>query len=172
MCPEEEAELDTVVGRAYALLHQFGIAAAPVDVEDMAQEMGIVVIRTHIDTPGCSGMLAKPAGGPILFLREQDCETRQRFTIAHEMWHALHGNDPMHLSWEMCGESVPWEERKADRFAAELLMPGNWVQEYVEARFPFSAICGVLRVSAESLRRRYHELGLRPYQTLNEMYGA
>src|SRR6185369_3163119 len=64
-------------------LQTFGGAELPVPVESIAEDLlGLAVERARID---CSGMLL-PAERRIL-VNANEVETRQRFTIAHELGH-------------------------------------------------------------------------------------
>ena len=107
-------------------LELFGGAEFPVPVESIAEDLlGLEVERTEIDV---SGMLF-PAERRIL-VNAAEAETRQRFTIAHELGHwvcqCLEGRtEPVYCRAEDVGVDPEAKalEREANVFAAELLMP-------------------------------------------------
>ena len=56
---------------------------------------------------------------------------RQRFSIAHELGHYILDHNPVYSDAEPEEISTPTSinEREANAFAAELLMPEEWVRE-------------------------------------------
>lgn len=90
---------------------------------------------------GCSGMLL-PAERRI-FVNADEPDTRQRFTIAHELGHwvcqCLEGTvEPMYCRADEVDESARALEREANVFAAELLMPEEAVRAGQQNRFGVS----------------------------------
>jgi GAF domain-containing protein len=106
---------------------------------------GVRRIQAPMASPieGCEGMLVcnpDDAAEWGIFVNTRSCQTRQRFTIAHELGHfVLHrgqqagfqcDKDAVHLG---LGESAAIEreaaaiEREADEFASHLLMPSDVV---------------------------------------------
>jgi Zn-dependent peptidase ImmA (M78 family) len=71
---------------------------------------------------------------PIIIINKSIPETRQKFTLAHELGHIIipwhTGTTVSHIT-EDCVEVRPadyWEmEREANQFAAELLLPSSWL---------------------------------------------
>ncbi|WP_457095193.1 ImmA/IrrE family metallo-endopeptidase [Mycobacteroides abscessus] len=100
------------------------VAAAFADIEHAAWPM------TSVD--GITVNCADPR--PQIFYRGDPDDVRTRFTIAHELGHAVL---PWHIGTAECaipmGEkafrSLP--EKEADEFAAELLLPTDWVRKLV-----------------------------------------
>jgi Zn-dependent peptidase ImmA (M78 family) len=89
----------------------------------------------------CSGMLL-PAERRLL-VNVAEHETRQRFTIGHELGHwvcqCLEGTiEPVYCRADEVDESARALEREANLFAAELLMPEVAVRTEKENRFGVS----------------------------------
>jgi len=118
--------------RAAALLERyldrFGGPEIPVPVESIAEDLlGLRVEEAELD---CSGLLV-PAQRRIWVnaAEARQAPGRRRFTIAHELGHwvcqVLEGRwQPVFCrEVEAGGNGYPPEEREANVFAAELLMP-------------------------------------------------
>jgi Zn-dependent peptidase ImmA (M78 family) len=132
-------------------------------VESIAEDLlGLEIERTEIDV---SGMLF-PAQRRIL-INAVESETRQRFTIAHELGHwvcqCLEGHTaPLYCRVEDVGVDLEAKalEREANVFAAELLMPAAPVQvAWAELEDP-EAVAGRLDVSPSAVGWRLFNLGL------------
>ncbi len=137
---------------------RFGGAEFPVPVESIAEDLlGLEVEREAIDV---SGMLF-PAERRIL-VNAAEAETRQRFTIAHELGHwvcqCLEGRtDPIYCRAEEIGVDPEAKalEREANVFAAELLMPEEAVR-----KAPNAASAEGFGVSREAMGWRLYSFGL------------
>jgi Zn-dependent peptidase ImmA (M78 family) len=124
--------------RARQVLEQAGVLEAPVPVEDIAQQQGA---RLSLEPfkGGISGMLFRDAERTVIGVNASHARTRQRFTIAHEIGHLLlHERRSMFVDThiyrrdEVSSMGTESEEREANAFAAELLMPAGFVED--EAR--------------------------------------
>lgn len=126
---------------ADGLLAKHGVRSAPVPVDQIAEAMGIWVVRE----PGpddLSGFILKDPAGErtVIGVNAAHARTRQRFTIAHELGHfLLHEGEPLHIDRRNVGFRVKWrdprsrdgtdpDEREANLFAAELLMPARFLE--------------------------------------------
>lgn len=91
-----------------------GIPAGPVgNLVAVLERSGVAVVRRDLGSAKIDALMSWPRGSrPVVLLGEHAPGDRQRFSVAHEMGHAV-----MH--------EVPTDdqESEADRFAAELLMP-------------------------------------------------
>lgn len=139
---------------------------APVDVAAMAAALGVKVTYDFLD-PGTSGKIE-------CALFEDECvitvniahpETRQRFTIAHELAHYILHRDligdgvidnAMYRSERLSDE----RERQANRYAAQLLMPKKLVhQAWNNGAHTREALAARFKVSPEVAEIRMRELG-------------
>ena len=110
--------------------------SVPVNVFTLARNLGLGCHPAHLG-PDISGMLERAADGRYrLYYNENDSETRQRFTVAHEIAHfILHksrlGNgvdDDRFYRSTLQGKHKNVaigraQESEANQFAANLLMP-------------------------------------------------
>lgn len=93
-----------------------GVSVAPTDLDALQQRLGIAECRAE-DIP-FSGELRRQGKERTIVYSVHLSRDRRRFTIAHEIGHAL---------LEMAGLRLPHSgtaiERLCDKFAAEILMP-------------------------------------------------
>lgn len=126
------------------LLQKNNITGAPVDVAQIARGLNIAVRRTPSEDD-LSGFLLRQSGQVIIGVNTLHHPNRQRFTIAHELGHfVLHQHDEVHIDRAVVklrdrasskGEDP--EEVEANGFAAELLMPEEFISEDL-ARLTFT----------------------------------
>ncbi|MNL10517.1 hypothetical protein D3C87_1313190 [compost metagenome] len=127
--------LDLAEKRASALLANLGIDEIfdmPVDPEFIAAHLGIAVHHLDFTKYGFNG---KPFGDdrsgllvrntPVIYVNANHSETRQRFTLAHEVGHFLLHDDPTDIYWRDFNSAMGRDpkEMEANRFGASLLMP-------------------------------------------------
>jgi IrrE N-terminal-like domain len=111
----------------------------PIDIFALATRYAKVdIIRLPLDIDGVSLHLKIPGRRPIVILNDSRPQTRKRFTLAHELghvlipWHIGTILDEIDLSNNKNDLSY-WElENEANRFAAELLMPRDWLKKSVD----------------------------------------
>lgn len=126
----------TAVRKVKQLLHDSEIDDAPVDVEAIAEELGIRVEYQPFseDDEEISGCIMKAGGEFIIGVNATHHSNRQRFTIAHELGHyVMHRStlDKVHLDRNYrSAQGDDSKEIEANAFAAELLMPEDLVREY------------------------------------------
>lgn len=107
----------------------------PVDIWGLAREFAEVEVDS-IPTQ-CDGLVVGlDRRRPLVLIDDTQHETRQRFTLAHELGHILL---PWHVGDFVCDThegdwSARADEPEANRFAAELLIPGAWLRDLVAAR--------------------------------------
>ncbi|AZN40401.1 ImmA/IrrE family metallo-endopeptidase [Paenibacillus albus] len=116
--------------KAYSLLEQNNIDTYPVPVEDIAKKLNITIAKDALED-SVSGLLYRTSDNVIIGVNSFHSETRQRFTIAHELGHFYmqHEGDPIHIDSQVnfrMTTSTPNKdirEIEANAFAAALLMP-------------------------------------------------
>jgi hypothetical protein len=133
-----------VVGQ---LLSEHRIHSGPVNVEAIARGMGLVI--RYVPAPeDHSGFLIRDSATDrtIIGVNQNHSYNRKRFTIAHEIGHfLLHKFDKIHVDRTNIGfliknrdgrsaEGEDSEEREANLFAAELLMPRQFIERDLAKR--------------------------------------
>ncbi len=144
-----------------------GSRVIPVDPVRIATELGIDVFEAELE-PSVSAAIVKKVGrDPSILLSKIDHPNRQRFSCAHELGHFIRRstNDPDAFEYvdfrdpdSSTGERE--EERFANTFAANLLMPEKEARERYRATPSSVELAFTFKVSQESIVNRLKNLGL------------
>ncbi|WP_129789676.1 ImmA/IrrE family metallo-endopeptidase [Promicromonospora panici] len=161
--------------QAARLLAHAEITHAPVDVEKIARLKGARVVHQEMEGNDISGMLVREDNRVIIGVNSHHATVRQRFTIAHEIGHlvlhrgrALILDTPVRVNFRDRRSSLAEdrEEMEANRFAAALLMPAEFVLAEVQARQVkqvdelIDELAGRFNVSTEAMGYRLVNLGI------------
>lgn len=120
------------------LLKESGITEPPIQIEQIAKKRGLAVRKEKIPDSDISGFLFRRGRDVFIGVNASHSPARQRFTIAHELGHTLlHGGprEELHVDrgFEVkfrdrrSSEGTDLEEREANLFAAEILMPRSFI---------------------------------------------
>lgn len=125
----------TAVNQAKRMLELYWDYQIPVDVDAIAEQVGVRVRYAPYLEGGrdISGRFDMINGQAICSVRTTDTETRQRFTLAHELGHFVlgHGGGFRDNEISLSGH-FDYREVEANAFAAELLMPKIAVDHLIE----------------------------------------
>lgn len=124
------------------LLEERRIRSAPVAVADLARALGVDVQATPAED-GLSGFLyrARKRDAAVIGVNANHPPNRRNFTTAHELGHyLLHDVGEVHVDrgfkvWlrdNASSKGTDIEEKEANLFAAELLMPATFLARDVE----------------------------------------
>ena len=145
---------------ARRLLEEVG---APCD-EDVVllalRKLGIEVIRGMADSIDAM-LIHVPPGKPVIAVNSSRPLCRRRFSVAHEIGHYLLGHNSLSFS-ESGGGMIkrdPRQERAANAFAAEFLMPKKLLAREAH-RYSLRALARRYLVSMQAMEIRLKELGL------------
>ena len=131
------AEASRAVREARAVLRDAGVPEPPVPVESIARGLGIELSYRPLEGD-ISGLLRREGNRVVIGINSLESPARQRFTVAHELGHFR-----LHKGYEVIVDKLvrlnlrvtpggplatPEEEREANYFAAELLMPARLVE--------------------------------------------
>jgi Zn-dependent peptidase ImmA (M78 family) len=148
----------------------------PVPVEKIAAMLGVAIVVETLDR-NVSGLLFRRGDNRAIGVNSAHPMVRQRFTIAHELGHLrLHPGKELildhvrlNLRDDTSSLGTDSEEREANAFAAELLMPRAEVVGGVrrvldrggttDARF-IADLAGLFDVSEQAMEFRLVNLGL------------
>lgn len=110
----------------------------PVNVEWLAKTLGITIKKDDLGEVSLSGFAVDKHGKRYIGVNSTEPDTRQRFTIAHELGHLfLHKDNSVNYDQggmmlfreDHSGDGSDIKEVEANRFAAELLMPEEQLRE-------------------------------------------
>ena len=138
------------IARAVRRAADLGDGPLP-DLVSAVESLGAVVLVRALKAAKIDAIGSWPEGyRPLFLLNATSAADRRRFTLAHEFGHAV-----MH--------AVPSadQEREADQFASELLLPASGIRSHLVnvdlARL--ATLKGIWRVSMAALVRKARDLG-------------
>lgn len=159
------------------LLVNYDICTPPIPVVALAKSLGADVHLQPAEDE-LSGFLYRnrQTRRTIIGVNSNHSETRRNFTAAHELGHfLLHDFSDVHVDklykvWhrdEVSSQGTSVEEKEANLFAAELLMPISFVYAELESdKFPdllddrtISTLADLFRVSVQAITFRLAYLG-------------
>lgn len=143
---------------ATATLRELGVLKLPVDVQHIAQLLGITVYERPINV---SGILLRDQSGEWIVVSSRDSVRRQRFTIAHEIGHSRCGHQGLRFMCDSNFRADTVIEREANQFAAELLMPGLAFATLYNRGKRERELANYFGVSVEAATWRAVDLGFR-----------
>lgn len=159
--------------KATSLISELDLVSPPVDVRSIAESLLLKIVEVHLGN-GSDGALI-PERREIEVNVDKP-HVRQRFTIAHEIGHwVLRHRDRMYeideaptgiydnrddSEVDLEEKSRPPTEREANRFAAELLMPAEWMKKSWRELNDPDKLAELYDVSREAMWNRIVDLRL------------
>lgn len=151
------------------LLQAARVKAPPVDVITLAQRCGCRVVAWDTSDEAVSGLLIELEDGPLIAYNANHPPGRRRFTVAHELGHLLLDHlDSFHVDLTVREGAEgrpgydPAQEKQANVFAANLLMPEQWVRDRAESGvLPKELANDVFQVSELAFGYRLMALGIK-----------
>lgn len=145
----------------------------PVNLQRITEYLGLAVYYAHFNDKKISGMLitdasrvpqgATPGKNGTIFLKSGEYPPRARFTLAHEIGHYCLGHKDGVITdfyrGRIDGYTDP-NEKEANEFAAELLMPRVMFTQLWESKLTLEELSVVFGVSIEALVVRARTLNL------------
>lgn len=133
----------------------------PINPKKIAEAMGISVQGLFLDH---SGHYSFNDGSPLIQYNCTEPAVRQRFTLAHEIGHHVHGDmdAPRDTSEQFNSRSRDPREVAANRFAAALLMPDVIVKHLVREKrvTGLAELSKIFGVSTAAMEFRLRNIGL------------
>lgn len=153
--------------KATALLSRAGFAKPPVDVEECARAAGIaMVMRSDLGVGSrddTSAVLMQRGEVLTALINARQSPARQRFSLAHEIGHWVLERTPSSSELApIASRSRRYNEleRICDYFAASLLMPRRWMQQFVAEGRTAGELAKLFDVSMPAMSARMRELDL------------
>lgn len=149
----------------------------------IAEENNIIIKNWKLDNltddnVSLSGAIFKAEENKYaIFINENDSEYRQRFTIAHELWHFFLHKDILdkvdtiidrkesqylyrNTDFEEINEETRWMEEEANEFAWNLLMPEEKFLELYK-KYTIPQLSQIFSVSERAISTRFYYLSKR-----------
>lgn len=174
--------MENIRKKARELLSQVGETKNPIDLVPILRHLGINLEYDFLEDE-ISGVLdMRSPQNPVILINQSHSDTRQRFSIAHEIGHFVleHIKGTFHLDKKVLfrkdypNPEDARREREANVFATELLMPTDLVRKqfrtmkdmileetWNEDDFPYN-LAKKFNVSLSAMVIRLQELGLIP----------
>ncbi len=164
--------------RAVELLEKLKIKEAPIPVEEIAEKMGAKLSYEPFEGQDeISGMLFRDGERIVIGINSAHANTRQRFTIAHEIGHLMLHKGAMFVDKTVrlnrdskSSMAIDPREIEANGFAAELIMPREIVTKEVTKRLSkksgvteislVEALASTFEVSTHAMEIRLTNLGI------------
>lgn len=128
-------ELNSLALRARRVLGEDSYS--PIDVFSVVNGLSqykITVVRYPF-SPNISGMCTREGADVVIAVNSGSSYGRQRFTLAHELYHVLFDKGQTRVICDMnMWEDKPEVEREADLFASYFLMPYDSLHQYAETK--------------------------------------
>ncbi len=136
-----------------SILQTFAIKTPPVDVFGIARRLGVTV--RHVEQPGWAGAVQSRGSNAVIWVKVADSVVRRRFTLAHELGHLLlHDTQGIAFRDNNRFSGGP-EERDANSFAGQLLVPLWMLEPLVLGLGPdITGLARIFRVSESVMRIR------------------
>lgn len=138
--------------QARKILAKLGINEPPVDPLWVAKRLGFKIKVKDLND--MDGFAVKTQKGYTIFLSYNPFETRQNFTLAHEIAHIVLGHfnveDPNDVQLKIM-------DTEANQFAAELLMSSIFVKQ-AATRYAVEMLADYFGVSKSAMRIRLENL--------------
>lgn len=118
--------------KAESILRLARITAPPVNLEKVAESLHFTILPFPFPDKR-RGMVLIEEGNKTIGVNKNHPVTLQRFTIAHELGHYLNGHQ--HYEKQFINDDTRYydphyqQEKEADAFAAELLMPKEFLEK-------------------------------------------
>ncbi|MDP2708913.1 MAG: ImmA/IrrE family metallo-endopeptidase [bacterium] len=151
------------------IFSNFGIVNAPIPIEEIITKLGIKI--SYAPSIDYSGMIVKKKDGKALIgVNSNEPYTRARYTMAHELAHYFFEKASISIDHRdnFSRENKPEKEKRADYFAANLLMPDELIKKdffgitknkvFLEEHLSYLA--NFYQVSKEAMNYRLLNLGL------------
>jgi Zn-dependent peptidase ImmA (M78 family) len=126
------------------------VSAPPVDVEAIAAGEGIRIVR--VDLGALEGRMHEDDDGWVIEVNYDRSLTSQRFSVGHELGHRKMGHNG-------CGTDAN-QEREANVFAAELLMPLALLKKEMANCRSLGELARLFQVSKEAMQIKLQEQGM------------
>ena len=139
----------------------------PVDPVRVAKAMGLEVLEAVLESDVSGALVKEPGRDATILLAAGESKRRQRFTCAHEVGHYMlrrAGTDETPYSFVdkrdgLSAEGTDPDERWANAFAAELLMPEATVKSW-SGTYDDLEMAERFGVSSEAMNARLRSLQL------------
>jgi Zn-dependent peptidase ImmA (M78 family) len=131
-------------------------------------DVGVFVFKDQFRVEGYSGFCLYDEEFPVIYVNNSTAKTRQIFTLFHELAHLLFRTSGIDVLNDNIVPGIEFNQGKIEalcnKFAAELLLPEEVLNQYVDGKKADEAkaeeIASFFNVSREFIFRRFLDQGL------------
>lgn len=102
------------------------------DILRLVEQVGVAVFIVDLPVQSFAGAYQTQRDVPFIMVNQSHSPVRKRFTLAHEYGHHFLNHGPT-VDKEIDWSNRPGPEKDANSFAAAFLMPGEAVEQWIEA---------------------------------------
>jgi Zn-dependent peptidase ImmA (M78 family) len=142
------------------ILSKLNISEPPVPIEKVAELFAIKVFPYQGFPDNISGTITKQKNSVIIGVNSNHAVVRQRFTIAHELGHFLLGHELGEKIIDDVFDRPTDKEKEANEFAAELLMPTDFLKQDINKKLKIPELARRYMASEQAISIRLLKTGL------------
>jgi Zn-dependent peptidase ImmA (M78 family) len=143
------------------ILSKLNIQSPPVPIERVAELFSLKVVHYSKFPDSISGAIIQQDDLNAIGINSNHATVRQRFSMAHELGHYLLGHDSTKIIDDTF--DIPTDkEQQANKFAAELLIPFDFLKNDIESHsheYDIPALAKRYEVSEQAMSIRLLETG-------------
>ena len=154
--------MEGLTNKIRTILRRLNISEPPVPVSKVAKLFSIKVVPYPKFPDKRSGFITEIEGSLVIGVNSNHSEVRQRFTISHELGHFLLGHQIDTPNFREEDSRPIDQEREADNFAAELLIPRDFLSADIKANrmLKIPELARRYNVSGQAMSIRLLQTGL------------
>ena len=131
-----------------------------IDVISIARKLGFKIVKTSFNNENISGKIEINDKEKIISVNKNESSLRQRFTIAHELGHAILNNEKNKIDYRKYDRGYNKAEFQANLFASSLLMPKESVLKIWASSYSLKLLSKFFEDSESAVSIRLINLGL------------
>ena len=152
--------MDGLTDKIRSILNKVGTTEPPVPIEKIIELFSIKIVPYPNFPDNVSGTIVDQKGFMIIGVNSNHAAVRQRFTIAHELGHFLLGHELGEKIIDDVFDRPTDKEKDANEFAAQLLMPTDFLKQDVGKKMKIPDLARRYKVSEQAMSIRLLKTGL------------
>lgn len=154
---------------ATRLLARLKVQPPPVSLVSICEMLDIGLARSPLGSKDAMLMNSPNMGTALIMVNSNHRTCRQRFSIAHELGHYTLNHSCMAFSGGDGFMQLPEEEREANIFAAEMLMPEKYLLHcWAVNKLNTYDVSQIFRVSKQAATISINHLYFRHFELLDK----
>ncbi len=152
--------MEGLTDKIRGILKKLDTTEPPIPIEKIAEFFSIKIVPYPNFPDNISGTIIEQNGIMIIGVNSNHPSVRQRFTIAHELGHFLLGHELGEKKLEDVFDRPTDKEKDANEFAAQLLMPIDFLKQDAGRKMKIADLARLYKVSEQAMSIRLLKTGL------------